>query len=170
MMHSKRIMSRDSTDRPGRYIAPNATVIGDVALGDEVSIWFGAVVRADKDRIVIGRCSNVQDNAVIHTSSGYPVQIGAEVSIGHGAIMHGCTVDDRVLVGMGAVVMNGAVIGSDTIIGAGAVITEGARIPQGSVVLGVPGRVVKQTTSEQRGYIAKNATSYWQMAEKYLHG
>lgn len=158
------------TDRPLRYIAPNATVLGDVTLGDEVSVWFGAVIRADKDRIDIGRCSNVQDNAVIHTSSGYPVRLGAYVSVGHGAILHGCTVEDRVLVGMGAVVMNGAIVGSDTIIGAGAVITEGARIPQGSVVLGVPGRVVKQTTKEQQAGITKNATSYWQMAEKYLHG
>jgi carbonic anhydrase/acetyltransferase-like protein (isoleucine patch superfamily) len=163
-------MSRDSTDRSVRYIAPNATVIGDVTLGDEVSVWFGAVIRADKDSIAIGRCSNVQDNAVIHTSSGYPVRLGAFVSVGHGAILHGCTVEDRVLVGMGAVVMNGAIVGSDTIIGAGAVITEGARIPQGSVVLGVPGRVVKQTTGDQQSGITKNATSYWHMAEKYLHG
>jgi len=91
-----------------RFIAGNATVLGDVDLGDSVSIWFGAVVRGDRDRVTIGDLSNVQDNAVIHTSEGFPVRIGREVSIGHGAILHGCTIRDRVLVGMGAIVLNGA--------------------------------------------------------------
>lgn len=102
------------------FIAENATVIGDVTLADDVSIWFGAVVRADRDRITVGAGSNIQDNAVVHTTISFPVSIGAEVSVGHGAILHGCTIRDQVLIGMGAIVLNGAVVGEGSIIGAGA--------------------------------------------------
>jgi carbonic anhydrase/acetyltransferase-like protein (isoleucine patch superfamily) len=111
------------------FIAPNSTVIGDVVTGQEVNVWYGAVIRADKDRITIGDRSNIQDNCVVHTSKGHPVTIGDDVSIGHGAILHGCTIGSTVLVGMGAIVLNGAVVGDNTIIGAGAVITEGKVIP-----------------------------------------
>ena len=149
------------------FLAPNATVLGDVTLGDRVGIWFGAVVRADKDRIAIGADSNVQDNCVVHCSAGLPVTIGREVSVGHGAILHGCTLGDRVLVGMGAIVLNGAVIGEDSLIGAGALVTERAQIPPGSVVVGVPGKVVKQTSEEQRAEIRKNAASYVELAGRY---
>ncbi|HOT93610.1 MAG TPA: gamma carbonic anhydrase family protein [Methanoregulaceae archaeon] len=149
------------------FVAPNATVIGDVTLGDRVGIWFGAVVRADKDRISIGSDSNVQDNSVVHTSAGRPVLIGREVSVGHGAILHGCTIGDRVLVGMGAIVLNGAEIGEDSLIGAGALVTEGTRIPPGSVVIGVPGKVVKATTPEQRAHIRQNAAAYVELAGRY---
>lgn len=151
----------------GRFIAANATVLGDVEMGDSVSVWFGAVVRGDRDRITIGDMSNVQDNAVIHTSTGFPVRIGREVSIGHGAILHGCTIEDRVLVGMGAIVLNGAVVGRDTLLGAGTVVTEGAVIPPGSVVVGVPGKVIKQVTEEQKDHIVRNASVYWEMAGRY---
>lgn len=150
------------------FIAPNATVLGEVSLGQETGIWFGAVVRADRDRIVIGDRSNVQDNAVLHTSAGYPLLIGADVSVGHGAILHGCRIRDRVLVGMGAIVLNGAEIGEDSLLGAGTVVTEGTRIPPGSVVVGVPGRVIKQVSPEQREHILKNARNYWGLAEGYL--
>jgi carbonic anhydrase/acetyltransferase-like protein (isoleucine patch superfamily) len=163
-------MAVDSGRNTGTFIAENATVRGDVTLGEEVSIWFGAVVRADKDRIVIGNRSNIQDNAVLHTSSGYPVLIGTDVSVGHGAILHGCTISDRVLVGMGAIVLNGAVIGEDSLLGAGVVITEGARIPPGSVAIGVPGRVVKEVSPDQRNHILENARNYWNLARSYLHG
>jgi carbonic anhydrase/acetyltransferase-like protein (isoleucine patch superfamily) len=149
------------------FLAPNATVLGDVTLGDRVGIWFGAVVRADRDRIAIGADSNVQDNCVVHCSPGHPVTIGREVSVGHGAILHGCTIGDRVLVGMGAIVLNGAVVGEDSLIGAGAVVTEGAQIPPGSVVVGVPGKVVKQTTGEQRAHIRKNSATYVELAGRY---
>ncbi len=149
------------------FLAPNATVLGEVTLGDRVGVWFGAVIRADKDRIAIGADSNVQDSCVIHCSAGRPVTIGREVSVGHGAILHGCTIEDRVLVGMGAIVLNGAVVGEDSLIGAGAVVTEGAQIPPGSVVVGVPGRVVKQTTDEQRAHIRANAASYVELATRY---
>jgi carbonic anhydrase/acetyltransferase-like protein (isoleucine patch superfamily) len=154
----------------GGFIAPTATVIGDVALGEETGIWFGAVIRGDRDRIDIGARSNVQDNAVIHTSKGYPARIGREVSVGHGAILHGCTIHDRVLVGMGAIVMNGAVIGEDSIIAAGAVVTEGGVIPPGSVVMGVPAKVVKQATPEQKEGIRRNADRYIALAKSYQHG
>lgn len=153
-----------------RFVAPTATVTGDVTLGDETGIWFGAVLRGDKDRIEIGAGSNIQDNAVVHTSRGYPARIGREVSVGHGAILHGCTIGDRVLVGMGAIVMNGAVVGEDTIIAAGAVVTEGTAIPPGSVVMGVPAKVVKEITPGQKENIRKNAESYIELAKSYQHG
>jgi len=150
--------------------APNATVIGDVSLGTDVGIWFGAVIRADKDRIRIGDRSNVQDNCVVHTSAGFPTAIGNDVSVGHGAILHGCIIRDRVLVGMGAIVLNGAVVGEDSLIGAGAVVTEGMQVPPGSLVLGVPGKVLKQTSPAQRESILNNAHSYVRLAGEYAHG
>ncbi|NLZ31271.1 MAG: gamma carbonic anhydrase family protein [Methanomicrobiales archaeon] len=152
------------------FIAESATVIGDVALADDVNIWFGAVIRADRDRIEVGAGSNIQDNAVIHTTIGFPVSLGAEVSVGHGAILHGCTIRDRVLVGMGAVVLNGATVGEGSIIGAGAVVTEGKEIPPHSLVLGVPGRVTGETTREQWEHIIQNAQEYIKLAERYRHG
>jgi carbonic anhydrase/acetyltransferase-like protein (isoleucine patch superfamily) len=151
------------------FIAKNATVRGEVSMGEEVSVWFGAVIRADKDMIRIGDRSNVQDNAVLHTSKGYPVMIGNDVSVGHGAILHGCRIADRVLVGMGAIVLNGADVGSDSILGAGTVVTEGYRIPPGSVVVGVPGKVVKEISDQQRDHIVENARNYWTLARRYLH-
>ena len=110
----------DEKIKNAAFIAPNATVVGDVTLGRDTGIWFGAVLRADRDSIKIGDGSNVQDNCVVHESDGKPVVIGEKVTIGHGAVIHGCTIKDRVLVGMGAVILNGAVIGEDTIIAAGA--------------------------------------------------
>jgi len=151
------------------FIAGNATVIGTVDVGQQVGIWFGAVVRGDKDRIVIGDRSNIQDNCVVHTSKGYPVVLGSEVSVGHGAILHGCTLGDRVLVGMGAIILNGVNVGEGTLIGAGAVITEGMQVPANSVVVGVPGKIIKQTTDAQRDHIKNNATSYVTLAGEYAH-
>ena len=151
------------------FIVGNATVIGNVTLGHQVGIWFGAVVRGDKDRIVIGDRSNIQDNCVVHTSKGYPVVLGSDVSVGHGAILHGCTLGDRVLVGMGAIILNGANVGEDTVIGAGAVITEGMQVPANSVVVGVPGKIIKQTTDAQRNHIKNNASSYVTLAGEYAH-
>src|SRR5512145_527403 len=121
------------------FRAANATLVGNVTVGSEVGIWFGAVIRADKDRIVIGDRSNIQDNCVVHTTTGHPVIVGDNVSVGHGAILHGCTIGNRVLVGMGAIVLNGAVVGDGSVIGAGAVVTEGMNVPPGSVVVGIPG-------------------------------
>ncbi|OPX65550.1 MULTISPECIES: gamma carbonic anhydrase family protein [unclassified Methanoregula] len=153
------------------FQAGNATVIGDVTLGNQVGIWFGAVVRADKDRIVIGDRSNIQDNCVVHTSKGFPVILGNDVSVGHGAILHGCTIADQVLVGMGAIILNGARIGKGSVIGAGAVVREGAEIPDGSVVVGVPGKVIKQADDNQQQHILNNAAAYVELAGEYArHG
>ncbi|HZD43481.1 MAG TPA: gamma carbonic anhydrase family protein [Methanomicrobiales archaeon] len=162
-------MASDAPPLSDSFIASNATILGDVTLDQQVSIWFGAVIRADKDRVGIGRRSNVQDNAVIHTSSGHPVEIGEDVSVGHGAILHGCAIGDRVLIGMGAIVMNGAIVGEDTIVGAAALITEGTKIPPRSVVLGVPGKVIRETTEEERAHILENAIGYHRLAGKYQH-
>jgi carbonic anhydrase/acetyltransferase-like protein (isoleucine patch superfamily) len=151
------------------FRAGNVTIMGDVTIGSDVGIWFGAVIRADKDRIVIGDRSNIQDNCVVHTSKGFPVIIGKDVSVGHGAILHGCRIDDKVLVGMGAIVLNGAHIGSGSVIGAGAVIKEGMEVPTGSVVVGVPGKVVKEAGAEQQQHILTNAASYVKLAEEYAH-
>ncbi len=123
------IMNSDTSAGTPAFIAGNATVTGDVSIADDVSIWYGAVIRADKDRIAILGGSNIQDNAVVHTTAGCPVTIGKDVSVGHGAIIHGAVIRDRVLVGMGAIVMNNAVIGEDSVIAAGSVVTEGKEIP-----------------------------------------
>jgi carbonic anhydrase/acetyltransferase-like protein (isoleucine patch superfamily) len=153
------------------FMATNATVTGDVTIGNHVGIWFGAVVRADKDRIIIGDRSNIQDNCVVHTSKGFPVTIGNDVSVGHGAILHGCTIDNKVLVGMGAIILNGAKIGNGSIIGAGTVVTEGKDIPPNSVVIGVPGKIVRQTDPDQQQHILTNAASYVELAREYAnHG
>ncbi|WOF16419.1 gamma carbonic anhydrase family protein [Methanoplanus sp. FWC-SCC4] len=160
-------MSSDTGERSAAFIADNAKILGDVTLKKDTGIWFGAVLRADKDSIIIGEGSNVQDNCVVHVSSNNPVNIGKNVTIGHGAIIHGCTIKDRVLVGMGAIILNGAVIGEDTIIGAGAVITENKTIPPGSLVMGVPGKVIKEVNEEQKAHIIKNAESYVSLAKEY---
>ena len=153
------------------FRAGNAAIMGDVTIGKDVGVWFGAVVRADKDRIVIGDRSNIQDNCVIHTSRGFPTLIGEDVSVGHGAILHGCRIDDRVLIGMGAIVLNGAHIGTGSLIGAGAVVKEGMEVPEGSVVVGIPGKVVKQASEEQQRHILENAASYVTLAGEYArHG
>jgi carbonic anhydrase/acetyltransferase-like protein (isoleucine patch superfamily) len=151
------------------FVAGNATVTGDITVGNHVGIWFGAVIRADKDRIVIGDRSNIQDNCVVHTSKGFPVTIGNDVSVGHGAILHGCTIDNKVLVGMGAIILNGAKIGTGSIIGAGTVVTEGREIPPDSVVIGVPGKIVRQTDPDQQQHILNNAASYVNLAREYVH-
>ncbi|MEN6611598.1 MAG: gamma carbonic anhydrase family protein [Methanoregulaceae archaeon] len=163
-------MRIDAACEKALFVAENATVIGDVALAEGTSIWFGVVIRADKDRVVIGKDSNIQDNCVVHTSAGFPVIVGEQVSVGHGAILHGCTIGDRVLVGMGAIVLNGADVGEGSLLGAGTVVTEGAVIPAGSVVLGVPGKVVKPASAGQQENIVANAGAYRELAEKYRHG
>src|SRR5687767_3802114 len=139
------------------WIADTARVIGQVTLGDECSVWFGAVLRAEGDTIAIGSRSNVQDNAVVHVDPGFPVQIGNDCILGHGAIVHGATLGNNVLVGMRATILNGAKIGSYCIIGAHALVTEGMVIPDYSVVLGSPARVVKQVSDEQVEKIKRNA-------------
>ncbi len=142
------------------WIAPNATVVGDAVLAAWASLWYSAVIRADGDTIVVGERSNIQDCAVLHADLGFPLRIGSGVTVGHGAVLHGCQVDDDVLIGMGAIVMNGASIGPDSIIGAGAVVSEGVSIPAGSLLLGIPGKVPRETTDAEREKIRLNASHY----------
>lgn len=148
-------------------ICPGAQVTGDVELGENVSIWHGAVIRADTDSIRIGNNSNVQDNCVIHCTAGFPVEIGDNVSIGHGAVVHGCRLDDNVLIGMNATVLNGAHISKNSIVGAGAVVSEGKEFPQGSLILGIPAKAVKQITPEQIEMIQNNADNYVKLSKQY---
>ena len=151
------------------FIAPSAEVIGDVALGEESSIWFNATVRADVHWIRIGRASNIQDNAVVHVTHGTgPVRIGDRVTVGHSAVIHGCTVEDRVLVGIGAILLDGVVIGSDSIVGAGALVTQRTRIPPRSMVLGRPARVVRELTDEEVATIDEYASNYQRYRAIYL--
>ena len=158
------------TNFEGVFIAPTATVIGNVQIAPGSSIWFGAVLRSDMALIQIGRNTSVQDNAIIHVSEGVETIIGDQVTIGHGAIVHGAQVGDTVLIGIGAIVLDGATIGTGSIIGAGAVVTEGIEIPDRSLVLGVPGKVVRQVTVEQLRSIEANAKSYAALAQRYLQG
>ncbi|MEM7379058.1 MAG: gamma carbonic anhydrase family protein [Pseudomonadota bacterium] len=144
----------------GCFIAPSADVIGDVVLDDEVSVWFGAVLRGDNARISVGCGSNIQDNSVIHVDDGYPVQIGANVTVGHKVMLHGCTVRDGALIGMNAVVLNGAVIGSGCLIGANALVTEGTVVPDGHLVLGSPAKVIKPLDAAAQARMAAGAAHY----------
>lgn len=148
-------------------ICPGAQVLGDVDLGEDVSVWHGAVIRGDIAPISIGKNSNVQDNCVIHCSDDLPVTIKDNVSIGHGAVIHGCTLEDNVLIGMNATVLNGAHINKNCIVGAGAVVSEGKEFPEGSLILGVPAKVVKELTPEQIDHIQENADKYCEISKKY---
>lgn len=151
-----RIPSIDET----AWVAPNAAVIGSVRLGAQVSIWYGAVLRADLATIELGARSNIQDNCVLHADPGFPLSLGEQVSVGHNATLHGCTIGDGSLVGMGARVLNGAAIGAHSLIAAGTVVPEGAQIPEGSLVAGVPGKVRRALTEEQRAGLLVNAAAY----------
>jgi carbonic anhydrase/acetyltransferase-like protein (isoleucine patch superfamily) len=152
------------------FIHPLAAVIGDVTLGARVSVWPTAVIRGDTDRISVGADSNVQDGAVLHVDSGYPLVIGSRVSIGHRAVLHGAVVEDDCLIAMGAILLNGVVVGAGSLVGAGAVCREGMRIPPRSVVLGVPGRVVREATSEIAERIRQTMESYLALTAEYRAG
>jgi gamma-carbonic anhydrase len=153
---------------PSAYVAPGATVIGDVTLGEESSVWFGAVVRADINRIVIGPRSNIQDGAVVHLADDFGTSIGELVTVGHKAIVHACTVADEVLVGMGAIILDGAEIGARSIVGAGALVTGGKKIPPGSLVVGSPGKVVRQLSLEEQAGIRVWADRYVEVSRAYI--
>jgi carbonic anhydrase/acetyltransferase-like protein (isoleucine patch superfamily) len=143
------------------YLAKTAVVLGDVTIGDHSSVWYGAVLRGDINRIVVGHHTNIQDNAVLHLADEFPCLVGNWVTVGHGAIVHACTVGDEVLVGMGAVILDGAEIGNQSIIGAKALVTQGTKIPPGSLVLGAPAKVVRALTAEERAGL-----KWW--AQKYV--
>jgi carbonic anhydrase/acetyltransferase-like protein (isoleucine patch superfamily) len=145
----------------GRFwVAPTAVVIGKVSLGEGAGIWFGAVLRGDNEPIVVGPDSNLQENVVVHTDPGFPVTIGTGCTIGHAAIIHGCTIGNNVLIGMGAIILNGAVIGDNSLVGAGALVTEGKAIPPGSLVIGSPGRVARPLTDNEIARNRQSATHY----------
>lgn len=150
------------------FIADTARVFGRVKLGDEVSIWFGAVLRGDGDDILVGSRSNIQDQAVVHVDPGFPAIIGEECIVGHGAIIHGATLSNNVLVGMHATVLNGARIGEFSIIAAGALVPEGMVVPPYSLVMGVPAKVVRSIQDEQIQKIKRNAETYVQLSKTYL--
>jgi carbonic anhydrase/acetyltransferase-like protein (isoleucine patch superfamily) len=133
----------------GQWIAPNAVLIGDIVLAADVSVWWGAVLRADEDRITIGAATNIQDESVLHVDPGHPLTIGDRVTVGHRAMLHGCRVGDGALIGIGATILNDAVIGRHCIVGAQALITENKRFPERSVVEGVPGKVVREVTDAE---------------------
>ena len=152
------------------YVAPGACVIGSVTLGREASVWFGAVLRGDNEPIAIGAGSNLQEGVVVHTDPGFPVEVGEEVTVGHRAILHGCTVGEGALVGMGAVILNGAVIGPGCLIGANALIPEGKEIPAGSMVIGQPGRVKRELTTEEIADLRRSAATYRDKAARYRAG
>jgi carbonic anhydrase/acetyltransferase-like protein (isoleucine patch superfamily) len=151
----------------GAWAAPSADLIGDVRLGPRASVWFGAVIRADNTPILIGEDSNFQDGAIGHSDPGAPLTIGARVTVGHQAILHGCTVGDDCLIGMGARILNGAVLESECIVGAGALITEGKRFESGSLIVGAPGRAVRQLTDEEREALRVSAAHYAEKAALY---
>lgn len=155
---------------PTAYIHPQAVILGDVSLGAHVSVWPTAVLRGDSDRIVVGDESNVQDGSVLHADHGLPAIVGTRVAIGHRAIVHGAVIEDGCLIGMGCVVLNGARVGAGSIIGAGAVVTEGMQIPPGSLVLGVPARVVKPVTPEMTARIAATVDAYLELKEEHRRG
>ncbi|MDP9003879.1 MAG: gamma carbonic anhydrase family protein [Verrucomicrobiota bacterium] len=152
---------------PSAFVAPGATVIGDVTLGEESSVWSGAVLRGDINRIIVGSRSNVQDGAVIHLADDFPALIGELVTIGHGAIVHACTLDDEVLVGMGAIILDGAEIGARSIIGANALVTAGTNIPAGSLVFGSPAKVIRQLAEHEQLTIKSWALKYIETAKYF---
>ena len=149
------------------WAAPSADLIGDVRLEARASVWFGAVIRADNTPILVGEESNIQDGAVCHSDKGFPLAIGARVTIGHQAILHGCTIADDCLIGMGALILNGAVIEPECIVGAGALITEGKTFPRGSLIIGAPARVMRQVSDEERHMLRASAGHYADKAARY---
>jgi carbonic anhydrase/acetyltransferase-like protein (isoleucine patch superfamily) len=152
------------------FVASNATLVGAITLGEDCSIWFNATVRGDINLINIGEYSNIQDGAVVHVADAFGTRIGDLVTIGHNAIVHACTIEDEVLVGMGAIVMDGAHIGARSIIGAGALVTGGTQIPPGSLVLGSPARVVRTLSIEEQEGIKEWALRYVTLSRRYLQG
>ncbi len=152
------------------FIAQGAKIIGDVTIGKNSSVWYNAVLRGDDDRIIIGEDSNIQDNCVIHCGPGYATIVGDGVTVGHLALLHGCTIGNNSLIGMHATVMNGAVIGQNCLIGAGALVTSGAKIPDGSVALGAPAKVIRSVREEEIAYIRNDAQLYVKQAQNAKSG
>ncbi len=156
-------------DRPSvsrtAFVAPGAVLIGRVTIGAEASVWYGAVLRADRDTVSVGERSNVQDGCVLHADPGVPLSVGSDVTIGHNATLHGCTIEDLVLIGMGAIVLNRARVGRYSIIAAGTVLSEGQQVAEGVLVAGVPGKVRRDLSEEERAAIERNAATYVELSQ-----
>ena len=152
----------------GHFVAPNATIIGNVRLQPEASVWFNCVIRGDNELIEIGPGSNVQDGSVLHTDPGFPLTIGRGVTVGHKVMLHGCTIGDNSLIGIGSTVLNGARIGSNCLVGASALITEGKSFPDGTVILGTPAKVVRELSDEEIAGLKETASHYVENAARYL--
>jgi carbonic anhydrase/acetyltransferase-like protein (isoleucine patch superfamily) len=161
---------RVPTVAPSAWVADDAQVIGLVELAQDSSVWFGAVLRGDNEPLRLGRGSNVQDGAVVHSDMGYPVVIGEDVTIGHQATLHGCTVGDGSLIGIQAIVLNGAKIGKNCLVGAGALVTEGKEYPDGSLIVGAPAKVIRTLSPEQIEGLRRNSAAYVENAQRYRSG
>lgn len=156
---------------PGKYwIAPDANVIGRIRLAEDASVWFGCTLRGDNEWIDVGQGSNIQEDCVLHTDMGFPMQIGRNVTVGHKAMLHGCIIGDNSLVGMGATILNGAKIGRNCLIGACALVTAGKEIPDGSMVLGAPGKVARALTDEEIEGLTKTAEGYQRNFKRFAEG
>lgn len=155
---------------PSVFIARGSIVLGDVHLGEDVSIWYNTVIRGDTERIEIGDETNIQDLSMVHADPGVPCRIGRRVTVGHRAILHGCTVEDECLIGMGAILLNGVRVGTGSVIGSGAVLPEGTEVPPGSLVLGMPGKVVRQVDEALRGRIEHAWRHYREEARRHRSG
>ena len=165
-----RIAGQEPQLGEGAWVAPSADVIGDARLGAGASVWFGAVIRADNTAVVLGEGTNVQEGAMLHSDPGSPLTIGAGVTVGHHAILHGCTIGDNVLVGMGATVLNGATIGAGSLVGAGALVTEGKSFPAGSLIVGAPARAVRTLDETARAGLRLSAAHYAERQARYADG
>jgi carbonic anhydrase/acetyltransferase-like protein (isoleucine patch superfamily) len=160
-------LRKGPTVHPTAWVVPGATVIGDVTLEEESSVWYGAVLRGDINRIVVGPRSNIQDNAVVHLDTAFPTILGELVTVGHSAVVHACRIDNEVLIGMGAIVLDGAEVGARSIVGANTLVTSGMKIPPGSLVLGSPAKIVKQLAIDQQKDIARWAWSYVETSKHF---
>jgi carbonic anhydrase/acetyltransferase-like protein (isoleucine patch superfamily) len=166
-------LDNTSVTTPGAgtfWVAPNATVLGNVEIGVDASVWFNTVIRGDNERITIGARSNVQDGCVLHTDPGFPLTIGPDSTVGHMVMLHGCTIGSRALIGIGAIILNGAVIGDDCLIGAGALVPEGKVIPPRSVVMGAPGKIMRELTDQDTARIASGVASYVRNWKRFAAG
>jgi carbonic anhydrase/acetyltransferase-like protein (isoleucine patch superfamily) len=155
---------------PTAFVAESAQVVGRVTLGEGSSVWFNTVIRADNEPMTIGAGSNIQDGSVLHSDTGFPLSVGERVTVGHQVVLHGCTVGDESLIGIGAVVLNGAKIGKHCLVGAGSLVTEGKEFPDGSMILGSPAKVVRQLTPEQIDGLRRSAQHYIANAQRFQAG
>ncbi len=158
------------TDRESNWIAPDATLIGKLVVGENANFWFGAVLRGDNEPIAVDKDTNVQEHCVLHTDMGFPLTVGAGCTIGHGAILHGCTIGDNTLIGMGAIVLNGAKIGRNCIVGAGALVTEGKEFPDNSLIVGSPARVQRELDGAAAEKLKASAQHYVEKGHSYMRG